>query len=352
MIHGYHHKPAVQIHRAANEIENAREITLGCEIEVDKCADASASEAAYSSLFPTFTHQERDGSLRSGFEVVSQPATLAYHMSGANWQSRLQTLDAQGCKSYNTTTCGLHIHIGRKAMTKKQQILLGVFINRQKDKMIVIARRESPNYAQFINLPELNSSIMGMDETQYAGRVNNARGRRYNAVNYQNRTTIELRFFKGTLKYETLLSSFQLAHAIVQYVKRTTLQTIMQEDREAAWKHFCEFVLSFSTYEMLAQYLRKKKIMTGTGTETTVEAPVFSNSVRRNRTATNRINEEVRIFIVDQVSANLHGDGSHGSIGREDRRIAAEANRKFGININNVVVYGIRRKLIAQEVAA
>ena len=42
-------------------------------------------------------------------------------------------------------------------------------------------------------------------------------GERYMAINLQNTETIEIRIFKGSLKYERVLSGIEFCHALVQY---------------------------------------------------------------------------------------------------------------------------------------
>ena len=57
-----------------------------------------------------------DGSLDDGFEIVSHPATLNYHLNDFPWEDILHYAVQMGYRSHQTSTCGLHIHVNRLSL--------------------------------------------------------------------------------------------------------------------------------------------------------------------------------------------------------------------------------------------
>jgi hypothetical protein len=51
---------------------------------------------------------------------------------------------------------------------------------------------------------------------------------RYSAVNTNNRETLEMRIFRGTVNGETIKAQLDLAHASVEYTRTLTVQDIQQ----------------------------------------------------------------------------------------------------------------------------
>jgi len=63
---------------------------------------------------------------------------------------------------------------------------------------------------------------------------------RYSAVNTQNRDTIELRFFRGTMNTRTILSALDLAQAMVEYTRTLRLDDVKLGALDWAW--FADYV--------------------------------------------------------------------------------------------------------------
>lgn len=279
-IKSYGYKPSAIIHRTPNCSQ--KEYTFGVEVEVG-CLGLSRDgiESDYDRMFNSsgFTYHKEDGSLSAvnGFEIVSHPGTLAYHES-INWAARNDWMDAAGVKSHNTTKCGLHIHIGKKGMSKKVQVRFGAFINRQKENFEKIARRENSTYAKFIAMPTwyegMNEKMIFELPNTYE-QLNNKRGDRYRAVNYKNSKTIEVRIFKGTLKTSTLLASITLLKAIAIYCKTADLQNILDQNTAASWGRFCNWLNARRAWtQTLVNYMMQRRVMILTTAPAATIAPV------------------------------------------------------------------------------
>lgn len=285
MIETYTHKPTPIFHTIETEVVKPKTRFYGCEDEIDKFDDKHAAEVKYTKKFPSFTYQKQDGTIPNGFEVVSHPATLEYHMNGsAKWEERLSYLKELGGKSNTTTTCGLHIHVNKSCMSSSHQLRFGIFINRFKFQMEKLARRSECDYAKFVNVGGWTPSSSIYD---YKHIRNNRGSRRWGnndrkrAVNYKNRETIEVRIFKGTLKANTLKASIQLVDAIIEYTKSHKVDIICSTKMTNTWNDFCNLVQR-KNYSFLINYMTKLSLFTPS------EVVTISEPIKRRPSTDNR----------------------------------------------------------------
>ena len=91
---------------------------FGVELEIDgagKYDESAARIKKQTNIRCEHVYCKSDGSLDDGFEIVTHPATLDYHMSCMYWEDILQEAVRMGYRSHMTNTCGLHIHVNRSA---------------------------------------------------------------------------------------------------------------------------------------------------------------------------------------------------------------------------------------------
>jgi len=186
---------------------------LGVELEVE-CRNNDRGETAENSIgiVHDSTEFKDDGSLNNGFEIVTQPFTLEYHKKEYQWEALLKQLVNDGCLSHNVSTCGLHIHVNNSFLGKSQtgicisQLKILKIFERFWTELYNFSRRDNIGYCQKNNNVK---TINGLNYEKQAGR--------YYAVNISGYETTEFRLWKGTLKYNTLIATFQLTDSIVRY---------------------------------------------------------------------------------------------------------------------------------------
>lgn len=147
---------------------------------------------------------EHDGSLNSGFEIITAPLGLDDQRN--LWATILTPTNVAGLRSHNTTTCGLHVHITRKGLSKLQIAKIVAFVNSATNYAFMkrLSRRYGTHYCKAKNKP-LCTGASNLDHD------------RYEMVNLCNSKTIEFRIFRGTLKLESLLACIEFATALVSY---------------------------------------------------------------------------------------------------------------------------------------
>ncbi len=110
-IHEYGYKPEPEFHGKGPRF-------FGVELEID----GGGMDANVAKMLLDIANRnednlyiKRDGSLECGMELVTHPMTIDYHMERMPWDEILEGTRSMGYKSHMAHTCGLHIHISRKA---------------------------------------------------------------------------------------------------------------------------------------------------------------------------------------------------------------------------------------------
>ena len=203
--------------------------TFGVELEAD---DGSFDGSDFREWIDDgyLVHFEHDGSLSSrGVELITQPCTLKYHQTEMRWDELCGRLLAQGFRSHDTSTCGLHVHIGRDALRPSTIVKMDVFINRARGFFSQISRRR-----------EFYGSHYSSDKRAEPSKGRHCCGERYQAVNTTNCHTVEIRIFKGTLKHETVLGTIELCHALIGFLDGLPITRIYETDANVL--RFVEYV--------------------------------------------------------------------------------------------------------------
>lgn len=208
---------------------------FGIELEVENkdggWSCASGAEVV-SELLGDRVYCKHDGSLNDGFEIVTHPHSLE-EVQKLNWNF-LRGLRNRGFRSWDTDTCGLHVHVSRTAFRKDgkhneaHELRFQKLIYDNSAQVCAIAGRSS-SYARF------------MDKGHLVPKVKHGQSAdRYEAINIQNDHTLEIRVFKGSLKKERVLSAVEFVHSAVEY---TRTMKINPRDKQFSWIRFMAYVL-------------------------------------------------------------------------------------------------------------
>ena len=92
---------------------------FGVELEID---NGGHDDENTEKLFDLVNYPDEriyiksDGSLDDGFEIVTHPMSLDYHMNEFCWADILHRAVQMGYRSHQTSTCGLHVHVSREGL--------------------------------------------------------------------------------------------------------------------------------------------------------------------------------------------------------------------------------------------
>jgi hypothetical protein len=238
---------------------------MGVELEVDNGGGSTDDAQEILNIMNDYKEHvyiKSDGSLHSGFEIVSHPATMEYHLNDIPWNDTMKKLVKLGYKSHDAGTCGLHVHLSRKAFGTSEDeqdfniLKLIYFFEVNWEKMLKFSRRTESQVRRWAarygiakddvtseNVVNLITDIKR--ESDYE---------RYHVVNLQNYYTIEIRLFRGTLKYSTFVATLQL----LQYLYDTVLTTDITELERLNWDNFIKGIPE--NYKELKEYLHERGI--------------------------------------------------------------------------------------------
>jgi hypothetical protein len=218
-IHDYSYRPDPIFH--SSEDEQTR-LYFGIEIETEvRGGDYSdrrvAADYAQELEAQRLAYLKSDGSLECGFEIVTHPMSHSYFMNDASvlWNTIGTLKDRYGMMAWGTKTCGLHIHISRNGFSggSHQHRFLQLVYN-NKDFYEVLAGRSSSHWAKFDDNVDPNTGQKSLKH-----KFDRHGSDRYSAVNTNNRNTLEMRIFRGSLNTRFIKSCIDLAHASVEFTR-------------------------------------------------------------------------------------------------------------------------------------
>lgn len=209
-IYNYHDYPDFVLKKCDDEDEP--EFYLGIENEIE-CYDLDRQQVAKQIYDNLDCYVAKDGSLNNGLEIITHPMSFKYLQEHKDEiKNCFEKLSGEGCKSHDTDTCGLHIHVSRPCEDVVNKIIL--VMETYKNELIKFSRRSESNlnrWAQFFsdNVERYFNSLQFIEEHK------NDNPKRYLALNLENDKTIEFRFFRGTLNFNTFMASIELINNLV-----------------------------------------------------------------------------------------------------------------------------------------
>ena len=250
-IHSYSYRPSPYFFGTG-------QYHLGFELEVEarNSSRYQGAEIAQTEL-GGHAYMKDDGSLSDGFEIVTHPHTLSDYQTAFNWDF-IPKLKSEGFRSWNTETCGLHVHVSRTAFgtgeiswgrADREQLILKKQAHELRFMKLIydnqrqverIAGRSNNHYATFGDKGKLVEKI----------KFGNQSNGRYSAINTDNDATLEVRVFKGSLRKERVLSALEFVAASVEYTRNLK---VTSRNQALTWLRFTAYVSdNLETYPNLA----------------------------------------------------------------------------------------------------
>lgn len=195
-------------------------LTFGVELEIEQ-GDGDRSEIAEALLAECKADVilKEDGSLDYGFEIVSRPAPIE-HTANVLCKAA-EIVRKNGGKSFKTTTCGFHVHIGREYLTDLQIGKMLAFLQNWQNKGLLekVAMRQCERWAK-----------IGQNY-----KVTQKPNDRYTGLNLSNAKTIEFRIFKGNLNTDTLRAYLSFIDCLVSWSATCSLMDCISWEKFIVW---------------------------------------------------------------------------------------------------------------------
>ena len=240
---------------------------LGLEWEVECSGLSSEKRAALIQNIANSTSGEHvimksDGSLdRTGFEIVTVPATLSVHKEKL---SRFFDEDTQFNKNFMSShRTGIHIHIDTNQFSDMGLGKLISFINKNENRQFIellSGRKMSAPFHPPIDV-ELNTCVdrhktIGVDISARIGLRGKSISGHHSCVCTSAPTTIELRFFKSTNVKSILFRRLEFAECITKFV--TSANHSIQQMTVYDFVNFCLETSNRKRYPYLLSWLAAK----------------------------------------------------------------------------------------------
>ena len=213
LIDGYHSSKRKGFSLIESPWYRSHRRAFGCELEIQvrQGPESAAAGRVHEVLNPSGTvgeycYFERDGSIGTGFELITQPAGLDVHRE--KFRLFLNNPDLKrGLRSHEGGSCGFHVHVGREYVTQAQIYRLQSFLNDVRNEALIrkIARRYANGFSKI---------KYEMAKLSTKGKAN---GDRYEALNVTGDHTIEFRIFRGSLRYESIIAALEFVNALLDF---------------------------------------------------------------------------------------------------------------------------------------
>jgi hypothetical protein len=240
-VYAYEYKPDAVFYGEAPRF-------LGVELEIDHGIEKKAAVSLTHTMLGEHVYCKKDGSLDNGFEIVTHPHTLEEHKNLC-YKELFEGLKDMKFESQDAGTCGLHIHVSKKALgeTELEQdnnILKVLFLQEMFWKQIKVFSRR--NNAQIFKW----AKRYGCTSLEKAKKSNSKN--RYYALNLSPENTIEFRIFRGSLSYSTFMATIQFVDYMVEYAVSHKVADI----QSLTWETFIEKI----PHKELIQYLAERSL--------------------------------------------------------------------------------------------
>lgn len=244
-IHEYGYKPEPFFYGNSNRY-------FGVELEIDgagKDDDYATEILDIANMREDHIYIKTDGSLDDGMEIVTHPMSLEYHKDFC-WEDIMHHAVFLGYRSHQTSTCGFHVHVNRDSLgenrEEQDEVISRILYFVEHHEMLKFSRRSEyamNRWAARYGYENSPKAIMDKAKKNYG---------RYVAVNLCNYHTIEFRLFRGTLKYNTLISTLEMVNRICELA-------VLMNDEEIAKLSWSEFVAGITEPELI-QYLKERSL--------------------------------------------------------------------------------------------
>ena len=263
VLHSYSYKPTPNFYyhdsklntlKYSNDSKNNLYFGLELEIEsrenyTDNYYHVNEISKWYKGLF----YCKEDSSIEDingGFEIVSHPITFNA-IKNLDLKNTLCKL-SDDYKSFYSRNCGMHIHISRSKFNDLQLYKFVLMLNTYKKLVHLVSQRRRINeYRSWCQFSDEISNNVKADavrnikaqkesrtSTSWDGNKRKLKlkfqsdvktGFRYQVVNLQNSQTIEVRSFKGNLRYEGFMKNIEFVHSMFYFCKEASLQDLNVE---------------------------------------------------------------------------------------------------------------------------
>tara|TARA_R100000773_G_scaffold25352_1_gene22155 strand:+ start:594 stop:2156 length:1563 start_codon:yes stop_codon:yes gene_type:complete len=244
---------------SSNESNEKFGIELECEFNTDDVRTKSEIVRSIRNINDSKSfYCVNDGSLSDGVEIVSHPLSYDF-IQNFDWNKIFRFRG--DLISYNTDSCGIHVHINRDCMSVLQQYKFVQFFNTHSTFGFRISQRKKDNINKWSKFRDLlgdefkkqllysYKSDLRNNNINYSKYKNIELGDKYYATNLKHSKTIEIRIFRGTLNKTSFLKNIEYVKSVKDWVCNSTTNNYLD------FKSYWGFVQNSSKYDNLKSFV-------------------------------------------------------------------------------------------------
>jgi len=240
------------------------------ELETDKYPKRQDAAEALNQLSNDehLFYLKEDSSLNNGIEIVTHQCSLEYHQDKFPWKDIIETSRRHEGLSHNSGDCGIHVHFnknffGQPESREEELSILKLMYMFEKywDNLVKFSRRSQDQIdawaLKYYDHVFPNEPFDPTDTNNGIEKVKRAKrwaGHGY-AVNLCPDDTIEIRIFRGSLRYTTLMACIELTAFLACTAKKRSANVLYRMN----WKQLVKCIKQ-TTYPNLIQYLKEREL--------------------------------------------------------------------------------------------
>lgn len=232
-------------------------MTYGVELEVELVIHHSSSRnhlLEHAIRLPKEVYCKRDSSIHCGFEIVSHPASFNWWKENRELVEKILLLRKQGFRSFDTETCGIHIHMTKGLFSTTDIQKLHDFFRYNPGFILMLSQRKKSKLEQWAGIYH-----PGDAKVYYKCINKRGSGERHVAINLNSLYTIEIRIFRGTLNTKSFYKNIEFCDALFLFIKDVSMA-------ECTLENFLKFVVfNKEKYDNLYEFLKSRLMFVGDG---------------------------------------------------------------------------------------
>ena len=214
----------------------ATRLYLGWELETEMNNSGCGPGWMRDNLGLDYVGYKEDGSLDDGVEIVSHPMTWGFIRERTKeLTDALAKMVKAGIRSYQTDTCGMHVHLSRDAFSSLHLYKFLTLVYQNPDLTTRVSQRVKERLSQWASLTAEKLTDSPKRMLQKARTKDNMQYCRYVAVNLEPAHTIEIRIFRGTLHAPSFFKNLEYCAAAYQFTKMAGMNQLTE-------RHFTQYV--------------------------------------------------------------------------------------------------------------
>lgn len=236
----------------SEEVPNKNAPFFGIELEVQlhNINRTNAVAKVYEAIGEDYMILKEDGSIGGngqGFEIVTVPGTLQFHREKLE---KFFETSRDYLRSWNTESCGIHVHLSKSSLTPSQQDLFVHFFDKMENISFVqtVAGRRIAKWAK-------------VDPSKPISKRNT---QKYRACNIGKAHTLEVRIFRGSCHPRGFFKALEFVASLQEFI--ASLPPLRSEEKRTEAVLFSNYLRWLKTrkkkYPVLFKWLVFRKYLT------------------------------------------------------------------------------------------